>query len=256
MIVSKIQGGLGNQLFQWAFSKNLSILNNEKFFLDISFYKNQINVTSRAFSLSLFPNIEFDIFDENSLKTFDVIYDDFSIKKIDVNKNKNYYLDGYWQSEKNFVESSEIIKKELSPNNTIGNQLKKILPKGTNVSLHIRRTDYLSSNGFHPVLPIEFYNKSLDLIGTYDNVIIFSDDIEWCEKNLTFKNSTFIKNLSDVENIWLMSMCNHNIIANSSFSWWGAWLNNHNNKKVIAPKKWFGSNLNTENIIPDNWYKI
>jgi hypothetical protein len=256
MIISKIQGGIGNQLFQWAFAKNLSILNNNDFFLDVSFYENQTNVTKRKFSLGSFPKINFSILNPNDLKSFNVLEDNFSIRKIEINKDENFYLDGYWQSEKNFIESSKIIKEELSPTNEIKKKLELLLPKGINVSLHIRRTDYLSSNGFHPVLSIDYYIKSLNLIKDYDNIIIFSDDIEWCEKNLTFNNSFFIKNLSDVENLWLMSMCNHNIIANSSFSWWGAWLNDNPNKIITAPKKWFGSNINTENIIPNEWYKL
>lgn len=256
MIVSKIQGGVGNQLFQWAFAKNLSLINNDDFYIDISFYNNQTNVTPRKFSLGSFPNIKFKIFQQENINSFNIYYDNFSVKKIRTHHNENYYLDGYWQSEKNFIESSKIIKEELSPNDDVRNKLKKILPDGVNISLHIRRTDYLSSNGFHPVLPIEYYNKSLDLIKEYDNIIIFSDDIEWCKKNLSFKNSLFIDNLSDVESIWLMSMCDHNIIANSSFSWWGAWLNDNPNKIITSPNTWFGSNINTSNMIPENWYRI
>ena len=126
------------------------------------------------------------------------------------------------------------------------------------VSLHIRRGDYLKQQHNHPVQSLEFYNKALELIGDYENLLIFSDDIDWCEKNLNYSNMTFVKGLTDIENIWLMSMCQHNIMANSSFSWWGAWLNNNPNKIVVSPKLWFGNNLklNTKDIIPKDWIKI
>jgi hypothetical protein len=98
----------------------------------------------------------------------------------------------------------------------------------------------------------------LDIIGNYDQLLIFSDDIDWCKNNLQFKNMVFIENQNTFEDIWLMSLCKHNIIANSSFSWWGAWLNKKSDKIVIAPNDWFGpnSNLNTSNIVPQTWIKL
>jgi hypothetical protein len=93
---------------------------------------------------------------------------------------------------------------------------------------------------------------------SYDNILVFSDDISWCKDNLKFDKMNFIEGLDNVEDMWLMSLCDNNIIANSSFSWWGAWLNSNFNKKVIAPLHWFGdsANLNTSDIIPTNWIRI
>ena len=124
--------------------------------------------------------------------------------------------------------------------------------------MHIRRTDYTTSNGYHPVQTVEYYKKALEIIGEYDKLFIFSDDIEWCRNNLKFDNMIFIEGNTDIEDLYLISLCKHNIIANSSFSWWGAWLNKNPNKKVIAPSKWFGdmANLNESDIVPEGWIRI
>ena len=96
------------------------------------------------------------------------------------------------------------------------------------------------------------------MIGDYKNIVVFSDDIPWCKENLIFDNIIFIEGNKDYEDLWLMSLCEHNIIANSSFSWWGAWLNENKNKKVVSPLNWFGqqSNTNQSDIVPESWIKI
>jgi len=256
MIISKIQGGLGNQLFQWAYGKFLSIKYKTELFLDLNFYKYQIGNTPRDFELIKFPNFIYNPPTPNNKKTIQ-ISDDFNYKELSYDNNHNYYLNGYWQSEKYFKNISDTIKNELRPTNEILEKLNSKIKKKS-VSLHVRRTDYIDSNGFHPTQPIEYYNNALNIIGNYNQILIFSDDISWCKNNLKYENSIFIENQTSIEDLWLMSLCEHNIIANSSFSWWGAWLNNNENKKVIAPKKWFGehANLNTDNIIPDNWIKL
>jgi hypothetical protein len=126
------------------------------------------------------------------------------------------------------------------------------------VSMHIRRGDYVEANDFHPVQNIEYYEKALDMIGDYQKLLIFSDDIEWCKTNLQFRNINFCDGFSPIEDMMIMSRCSHNIIANSSFSWWAAQLNENEKKKVIAPTKWFGPKLNleTKDIIPETWIKI
>lgn len=256
MIISKLQGGLGNQMFQWAYGKSLSLKHNTGFFIDKSFYNNQSGITFRTYELNKFPFIKDYDFINNNKKVLQIT-DNFHFNQFQYDENFNYYLNGYWQSEKYFTEYSDIIKEELKPSDEILNKLKRII-NGKSVSLHIRRTDYLTSNGFHPVQSTEYYSKALEIIGDYDQLLIFSDDINWCKNNLTYKNMIFIENQDNVEDIWLMSLCQHNIIANSSFSWWGAWLNNNENKIIIAPKNWFGQNskTNDSDIVPENWIKI
>lgn len=261
MIVSKIQGGIGNQIFQWAYGRSIELEFKKELKLDISFFlMNSPGSTNRTFSLNKFPSLGIDILQHNMTNLIR-IDDDFNFKEINFDKNLNYYLLGYWQSEKYFKKHSDNIIKELSPRDT---QISKLVAKypnvlGNSVSIHIRRTDYLTSNGYHPVLDIDYYKLALSILGDdYDDIFVFSDDINWCKKELNFKNAHFVDGNDDVEDIWLMSMCKNNIIANSTFSWWGAYLNNNKNKKVIAPNKWFGESVNikTGEIIPNNWIKI
>jgi len=257
MIICRLQGGLGNQMFQWAFGKSLSKKYNMPLFLDISLYNNQVGVTKREFSLNKFPNLKYDINIPNVHKVYR-ISDNFIFREYNISNQSSYYLDGYWQSEKYFKDIEDIIKEELQPSNESLEKFSKLPINENNVSIHIRRTDYVTSNGYHPVQSIEYYQKALNIIGEYDNIFVFSDYINWCKTNLTFDNMIFIEGFDDVEDLWLMSLCKNNIIANSSFSWWAAWLNQNPNKKVISPKNWFGkqTNLNDSDIIPETWIKI
>jgi hypothetical protein len=262
MIITKLQGGLGNQIFQWAFGRHLSNKYNVPFYIDTNFYKQDImEVTKRSYSLDKFPNLKCNFIEiaVNNGKQLLRFNEPSKFTNLEYNESNNYYLDGYFQSEKYFLESSDLIRNELSPSDEVLKKLNLTPFIDTNVvSLHVRRTDYLTSNGYHPVQSIEYYKKALDIIGEYDHIFVFSDDIQWCKDNLTFNNILFMEGFDDVEDLWLMSMCKNNIIANSSFSWWGAWLNVNPDKKVIAPKKWFGlqTNLNDDDIIPTNWIKI
>jgi len=256
MIITKLQGGLGNQLFQWAYGKTLSIKYNTGLYLDLKSYVNQGSNTPRTFELNRFPNFNHEEPQIEFKNTIQIV-DNFNYSELSYNNNFNYYLDGYWQSEKYFKNILDIIKNELKPTDEILKKLNSQIKKNS-VSLHVRRTDYINSNGFHPIQPIEYYNQALNIIGDYNQIIIFSDDIGWCKNNLKYKNSIFIENQTPIDDLWLMSLCEHNIIANSSFSWWGAWLNQNLDKKIVAPLNWFGSSLglNSSDIVPESWIKI
>ena len=132
-----------------------------------------------------------------------------------------------------------------------------ILNKEETISIHIRRGDYLEKEDRHPVCRMEYYQAAIEYIDTFNSpiFIIFSDDIEWCKKHFIGDNYIFIQDEEDYIDLYLMSLCKHNIIANSSFSWWGAWLNKNINKKVIAPQNWFGVNkrLPTQDIYCEEW---
>ena len=167
---------------------------------------------------------------------------------------------GYFQSEKYFIHNRELIL-DLFKNQDIIKEIKHKYPhiNDKSVSLHVRRGDYVQLSDAHPLQTKEYYDKALNLIPGYENVFIFSDDIEWCKNNLNYDNCTFVENNPDYFDLLAMSLCNHNIIANSTFSWWGAWLNENLNKKIIAPKQWFGvkrANLPSEDIIPKTWITI
>ena len=127
------------------------------------------------------------------------------------------------------------------------------------VSLHVRRGDYINKENYHPLQTIDYYKNAYDIINENSiNVLILSDDVNWCKKNIKFNNISYIENETNIIDLYIMSLCKHNIIANSSFSWWGAWLNENKNKKVICPINWFGekTNIYTGDITPEKWLKI
>ena len=256
MIITKLQGGLGNQLFQWAYGKTLAVKNNTNLFLDTTFYSDQTGNTPRNYELTKFPNLICKNPEIEHRETI-IIGDNFHYNEFIYNEKYHFYLNGFWQSENYFSSVSDLIREQLQPTTETLKKLKQYI-NGKSISLHVRRTDYVTSNGFHPVQTLEYYNKALEIIGNYDQLLVFSDDINWCKENLKYDNILFIENQDNVEDLWLMSLCDHNIIANSSFSWWGAWLNKNKNKIVIAPNNWFGvqTNLNNLDMVPANWIKI
>ena len=148
---------------------------------------------------------------------------------------ENMVLFGYYQSEKYFKEHEDVIRKDFTfkkPTKT------KIEPLTT--SIHVRRGDYLDQQDSHPVCSVEYYKEAMSLFPD-QKFIIFSDDLEWCKENLKGNTITYSEGHTPSEDLELMSLCDNHIIANSSFSWWGAWLGANKNKRVVAPKKWFGS---------------
>jgi len=260
MIICKIIGGLGNQMFQWAYGRSISLRYNRPLFVDITGYKNQQGLTKREFQLNSFKNLKnINYLQYEMLKNqFFIIHDYFNYEKADAETNlltiSNTYLDGYWQSEKYFIDYANKIRNDFA---YYDNSLQSLIEPNS-ISVHIRRTDYVTSNGYHPIQPISYFQLGIDAIGEYNKIYIFSDDINWCKIHLKFKNIIFMENRTGIEDMYLMSCCENNIISNSSFSWWGAWLNKNPKKKVIAPKKWFGptANLYDGDIVPESWIKI
>jgi hypothetical protein len=161
---------------------------------------------------------------------------------------KDVKLHGYWQSEKYFNDYREKVI------NLFGIPLQDDLKHY--VAVHVRRGDYLEMANKHPTVTKEYINNAIEHIGKHYEPLFFSDDIRWCMDNF---QGSFYENTNPIESIAAMSSCSHNIIANSSFSWWGAWLNPNPDKIVIAPKVWFGpgnSNLDPTDIYCENWIKI
>ena len=195
--------------------------------------------------------------------------EDFTPKKIHQEQNFHYNeilgiedgdaLWGYWQSEKYFKDYENEIKDLFSPTEEIVDYINSkyggILKNS--VSIHSRRGDYLNAPGYHPTCDMEYYRSAISHFGHRKNFLVFGDDVNWLRDN--FDGNFHIIQETDVIDLYIMSMCKDNIIANSSFSWWGAWLNSNENKKVIAPKNWFGSALsghNTKDLLPDSWITI
>ena len=176
------------------------------------------------------------------------------------------YLAGYWQSEKYFSFIEEKIKAEFTFKIEIDDINKKYLEemnKVESISLHVRRGDYLSSPSLN-VCTEKYYENAITYFRErIENPIffVFSNDIEWCRQNINGKDIKYInvnKGERSYNDMRLMSACKHNIIANSSFSWWGAWLNSNAQKIIVAPNKWINNskNVSESDIIPEKWKKI
>jgi hypothetical protein len=173
-------------------------------------------------------------------------------------------IDGYFQSERYFIDYRDKILDLFRPTPDIQEYI--ISKYGESLetdscSIHVRRGDYLNFPNHHPALSLEYYNKAmLEMCNCYPktNFLIFSDDIDWCKRTFEGSQFTFIEGEKDYLDLYIMAQCKNNIIANSTFSWWGAWLNSNENKKVIAPKQWFGPAIshNTKDLIPKTWNTI
>lgn len=170
-------------------------------------------------------------------------------------------LGGYYQSEKYFLQVEDKIRNYFSfSDDTIKevlNKNKEVLNSGRpTVSMHLRRGDYLKWPNHHPVLTPSYFSDAKKIFPPDSVFVVFSDDIQWCRDNFPEGEYIFIDGQSDVEDLCLMSMCTHNCIANSTFSWWGAWLNPNKDKIVVAPEKWFGpaySHFITRDIYCEGW---
>lgn len=290
MIISRIGGGLGNQLFQYACGRALAVRHNVPLYLDVSGFNN--NGSNRSFQLNHF-RIRADI------ATTDMIYKgiywrrdslgkmcrfinrmlpyhnqrNIQEKSLLFDKNfvhfgKNVYLMGYWASEKYFKPIEDKIREEIQLRKEpfgINGELMRQINSVNSVSLHVRRGDYLLGKGaeFFGVLTLEYYLKAMEYLSkNISNLhyFVFSDDPLWAQEH--FKNvgkCTIVSNNSqDVAyfDLALMKCCKYHVVANSSFSWWGAWLCTFKDKIVIAPKMWHKSLVDTRDLIPKEWMQI
>lgn len=300
MIIVKLTGGAGNQMFQYAAGRALAEKHKTGLKLDISeFSDNKQNF--RDYQLDRFnirgsiasrQEIEFYKYGKRnflnksllaraasgngfSKRIADLLFikksyikeKDFNFSTKLLNSSDNVYLDGWWQSEKYFKDIHDVINQEFtlkdSPDKTNASLLEKISAMNS-VSLHFRRGDYATDPNNLKKLGIcgrEYYSRCIDFVK--DKIsnpcfFIFSDDIELAKSELDISCQHFFidnnKNNS-LEDLRLMSSCKTNILANSSFSWWSAWLNPNPDKLVLAPDPWF-IRLNTEDLIPETWTKI
>ena len=241
MLTTRLNGGLANQLFQIAAAYALALDNNDEcaFYLD-SPVINQGNC-ARTYKANILKNIKELIFDWQP----ESIWQEPDLNYHPIPYHKNMMLIGYFGSEKYFAHHrEEIIRLFKSP-----------MPRLHNCSsLHVRRGDYLKFTNVFYCLDAEYYQKALRHIDS-DIIYVLSDDIEWCKNNLNDDRLFYPKGQSDWEDLLLMAVCDHNIIANSTFSWWGSYLNENPDKIVIAPKKWHTEEI-SKDIYCNNWILI
>lgn len=287
-IIIKLQGGLGNQFFQYAIGRNLSLTSGHPVKYDTSWFATQM---SRKYTLNQW-NTKVDLAspeEVHALKKYQKIHgklsflniffssdDSVYIKEKDTNFDPRIltiqppaYLDGYWQSEKYFLESESEIRSDFTFKNTLSGanqQLLNTLHSQTTVALHVRRGDYVNTRMGATVLgalDISYYQAAIRKIKEQAKnpmFVLFSDDIQWALDNIQFPSEPMITDSKtenkDIEDFQIMSKCTHHIIANSSFSWWAAWLARTPPQMVIAPKNWFRIGYSTHDLLPERWIQL
>lgn len=290
MITIDLFGGLGNQMFQYALGRHLAIKNNAELtlrFIDVGAF------SKREYELGCYkltPGLK--VVDETItanpavyrvkriLARFSVFKksEEFLIREksfpfdpsILELTGENLHLFGYWQSEKYFKDIREAILEDftfIEPLSSRNQQVIDEIDHSNSVSIHVRRGDYVvdpKTKQFHGICGPDYYQKAIDLVAekVKDPIFyFFSDDPDWVKENLSAgKKSIYIdwnvgrQSHADMQ---LMSHCQHNILANSSFSWWGAWLNRNPNKLVIVPEPWFQDpSVDAKDLVPSRWVKM
>ena len=294
--VIRLQGGLGNQMFQYAFGLALAAKGSAEVLFDGAKYSQseaqRKKSDKRAYELKYFkadvrfaPESQLKNWvkkkEKNFFKKFfhfvmgksrpalfeekdcSVFYPEF------FNICKDSYYTGYFQTEKYFRDKRNAVLQAFSLKNPVNSENAAMLDKikGVNaVSLHVRRGDYLlaKNQALLGLCSLDYYKKAIDYIASRvenPHFFLFSDDIPWVEENLKLDYPYTVVDINSGENsfydMWLMKHCRHNIIANSSFSWWGAWLNENPEKIVAAPEKWtVAAEISGKDIIPESWIKL
>ena len=276
----KLSGGLGNQMFQFAVGFSIAKKNNVKLSLDLS-YINQRQLHN-GFELEKVFSIYSKVSFLNKPSSFNSINFSEILNKIDItfynfkephfhytpdilDIPKHSFLDGYWQSELYFKDYAKEIKKIFNFSDQLDKQNHLIandIIQNDSISIHIRRGDFLiKQNNNHYIDLKEYYLKAINESSKFfknPKYFIFTDDPLWVTENFVLGDSYIIIDANHAGksflDMYLMSLCKSNIIANSSFSWWSAWLNNKNDKIVYAPKNWFkDKSICTDNLIPNSW---
>jgi hypothetical protein len=294
MITIQLQGGLGNQLFQYAAARALAHRHGTSVAFDLRFFQNQKekpDITPRGYELGAFgivptppplpdrlalglsplpfqkvlrklvrrwhPVTEYR---EPSFRYDPVLLEATSART---------YLTGYFQSERYFSDMEGLLRNELKFVGQLETEVAPSIQTTRSVSLHIRRGDYVTNpaaHRFHGTCSLDYYRESVayltERLGEL-HVFVFSDDQAWARQHLTLAQpTTFVEGhtgLLSYKDMQLMSQCRHHILANSSFSWWGAWLNPSPHKIVVAPKRWFADKAaerQTQDLIPTRWIRI
>lgn len=292
MICVRLKGGLGNQMFQYATGRRLACLHNVPLKLDLSWFrKNLPGVTPRSYSLGHFPIHAVPATDHeiaqlyvpqpgrirSFINTISPRYTKTHIRARNFHFDPtilclpdNIYLDGYWQSEKYFSDITPVIRSDFTMSTVPegrNQEVAKTIEGSNAISIHFRRGDYVTdakSVARYSECSINYYRRAVELVSLQvkrPHFFVFSDDPSWVREHFTIPHTMAVvdNNGSDNahEDLRLMSMCRHHIIANSSYSWWGAWLNPRPDKLVIAPSLWFNeTSFDTKDLLPPSWLRV
>ncbi len=312
--MTRLDGGLGNQMFQYAVGRALSLGCGVPLYLDATVYR---SYTSRQYTLGVF-DVKAEIYSARkaALLKFapleaggriigklarklpsDVITmvkrilaerasgrqkhapphgsghyrrekEKYAFDETILSIQPPVYLDGYWQNENYFVHHRTEILRDFElkvPISEKAAEYKRMIVQTApaSVSLHIRRGDYVQSREarklYDGICDLDYYDRALQMLNSAvpePSIFVFSDDLAWARAHLRFERMIFVEGCLDYEEMFLMSCCQHNIIANSSFSWWGAWLNANKEKIVIGPRRWHKSGSNLFTPLPENWRRV
>lgn len=294
MIVARLTGGLGNQLFQYAAGQRLAQVRSAELKLDLTGLGNPDYRTVRHYELAPFNVMQSFATEEDIAKLtrpysgllprlFHRITRKGERRPMSYIKEPHYhfdprildlpdgvYLDGYWQSERYFADIAGLIRKEATVREPLVGRnadLAREIADCQAVSLHVRRGDYVKdeiTHRVHGVCGLDYYARAVTYIANRVNVpvfFIFSDDPAWARENIKLHHPMQIVDHNGpdhgYEDMRLMSLCRHHIIANSSFSWWGAWLNPLPDKIVVAPERWFNNyDADTRDLCPAGWVRL
>jgi hypothetical protein len=290
MIVIKLSGGLGNQMFQYAYGRALATEFHKELVLDTEFLLDRSkkeNFVFREFDLDLFDLKPYQFFDESKRLQFykkswfkrpgiKVQEQTFSYSPLDIDiKKSNIYLDGYWQSFKYFSSIEASLRKEFTFLHSFTEEqinLSEKIKTTTSICINFRRTDFVSIPSAietHGVTSLTYYYRAIETIktkvGNDIQLFVFSDDIEWCKVHFKVIDPVFFVSHEQYKGerfssyLQLMSQCKHFIIPNSTFGWWAAWLSQHQNKIIITPERWFKDEKlqsQTHDLRPNEWLKM
>lgn len=281
MIIVWVLGGLGNQLFQYALGRALALKYNTSLKLDLSDFS---GYGRRIFRLNHF-DLHFEVasaadiaavtgqrfWDRLLRRKKGITIEGFPRFNPDVLEcGCNAYLKGYWQSEKYFSDVAEVIRGEVrmtTPPEGQNAELWARIGEGASVGIHIRRGDYAedaTTKAYHGLCSVEYYQRAIALIAARvekPKFFVFSDDPDWASENLRLAHPfTLVRHngaTADYEDFRLLCRCKHFITANSSFSWWAAWLGSAPDKVVVAPQRWFAhDNYSYADLVPAHWVSL
>lgn len=279
MIVIRLSSGLGNQLFMYAFYKYIELKYGEMPYFDDKYFVDRRGIIRQSELAVLFPNypvckFHFNPAGERRFRGYffrwkQKLFPSFRyINEKDYDDTFDYkgdiYFNGFWQNHKyvDQLDKSLFVSKEPFPS-LLENVRQQIENSACPVCIHFRRGDYFMPKWIHRygVCTLEYYKRAMNLIESKVNeeivYFVFSDDLNWVKQNISFNSRYILVPNYDINSYWyiyLMSICHHNIISNSTFSWWGAYLNNNATKYVVAPEKWM---FDTDtNIALDEWIKV
>jgi hypothetical protein len=270
LIITKLIGGLGNQMFQYAIARRLTYLYNQILKLDITGFQ---EYKLREYCLNHLNIAESIATDEeiNYLRNIRYIKEKYYHLNPEVLElSGDVYLEGNWQSEKYFKDIGEILQYEFSVKQQLTGENLELANRINScdaVSVHFRRGDYVTNPvtyQYHGLCQMEYYHQAMrQIVNQLPNAhfFIFSDEPCWVKQHLRFDLPFTVVDINDnedsCEDLRLISFCKYHIIANSTFSWWGAWLSQSSGKIVYAPQRWFNNpGLNTCDLIPEGWRLI